>query len=130
MRRYILICFLGLIIILFGAASCGVSRSDEQLVRIESQLQALNSSLSSIQQEMASLRRTMTDTQEQNRVFQQQVLETIKNSKPTYVNQTPPVNTIYLASPGYSSPYYMRYRHIPPRPYPPPYPYPPFPPFH
>jgi hypothetical protein len=129
MKRYRLIYFLGFIIIVFGAVGCGINRSDEQLGRIENQLQALNSSISSIQQEMASLRRAVTDTQEQNRVFQQQVLETINSIKTAYVNQTPAVNTDYLASPGYASPYYMNYRRIPPYRYPP-YPYPHFPPFH
>ncbi len=129
MKRYRLVYFLGFIIILLGAIGCGVSRSDEQLVRIESQLQALNSSLSSIQQEMASLRRSVTDNQEQNRVFQQQVLETVNGLKTAYVNQTPAVNTVYLSS-GYTSPYYMNYRYFPRYRHPSPYPYPHFPLFH
>jgi hypothetical protein len=131
MKRYALIYFLGLIVILSGFGGCADDRSDQQLMRIESQLQAINSSLSSIQQEMASLRRTVTDTQDQNRIFQQQVLETVNSLKSAYANQPQAVNTVYVSSPGYTSSYYMRYRYSPPYyPYRPPYPYPPFPPFH
>jgi hypothetical protein len=131
MKRYTLLCFIGLIVILLCSGGCADDRSDQQLIRIENQLQAVNASLSTIQQEMALLRRTLTDTQEQNRIFQQQVLETVNSLKSTYVNQPPAVNTIYVASPNYSSSYYMRYRYSPPcPPYRPPYPYPPFPPFH
>jgi outer membrane lipoprotein-sorting protein len=131
MKRHALLCFLGLIVILLCSGGCADDRSDQQLIRIENQLQAVSASLSSMQQEMALLRRTVTDTQEQNRVFQQQVLETINSMKATYVNQQQAVNAVYVSSPGYPSSYYMRYRYSPPYyPYRSPYPYPPFPPFH
>ena len=124
----ILVYFLGFIFIIIFSVGCEASRSDEQLLRIESQLQAINSSLNSVQQEMASLRRAITDSQEQNRVLQQQVLDTIKNSNTICANRAQPVSSIYVVPTSYSRPY-PYYRPFPPYPFPP-HPFPPFPPFH
>jgi predicted PurR-regulated permease PerM len=134
MKRIVLYVGILLIVFLLSIVGCATDKSEQQLARIEAQLQTLSSSINSMQQELLSMKRALTETQEKTRTFQQQLQETMKNVTSVSTTPTPAINRIYVTSPMYYPPFYMRSRFLPPPPHHfppvPPFPFLPFPPFH